>query len=99
MNKEYRHLLTHPLKVPIKVRLTYTYVRAASCKKKHHTQKPDLDNLVKFTLDVLTRSILIDDCYVIDIHATKSFADAAGVIVEIETVEDTDGSKENISED
>jgi len=56
----------------LKIKLCFFLERAKSNKKKHPTQTPDLDNLVKAILDGLNASkIWDDDCQVVMIEAEK----------------------------
>lgn len=40
---------------------------------KHHTFKPDLDNLIKFILDICNGILYNDDCIVSEIKARKVY--------------------------
>lgn len=51
-----------------------------------HTQKPDIDNLVKFYLDCLVGVILCDDCIVYKITAVKRWALSDGVEIKLQSV-------------
>jgi Holliday junction resolvase RusA-like endonuclease len=42
---------------------------------KYHKQTPDLDNLIKFTLDASNKVIIHDDCLVGKITAEKRYSD------------------------
>jgi Holliday junction resolvase RusA-like endonuclease len=71
---------------PLMVALSFTIGRPKShlTKKgnlrksapKHHVQKPDIDNLIKPVLDVLTRAgIWVDDTHVVICYAVKGWDD------------------------
>ena len=62
------------MKGPIALTVSFLLERAKSNKKPHHTQKPDLDNLVKTVLDSLNGLAFDDDSQVIRIEAQKYFA-------------------------
>lgn len=66
----------------ITVRLVFTLPRPKSVPKSrrgHPTTKPDLDKLIRATLDALSLpkycQVLRDDSYVTDLHAAKRYAD------------------------
>lgn len=42
--------------------------------KIHHTKKPDIDNLIKFYLDVMNGEIYEDDKQIIDLYAAKGYS-------------------------
>ncbi len=46
-----------------------------------HTQKPDIDNLIKAVLDGMNGTVYHDDCQIVELSATKSFADADSVTI------------------
>ena len=43
--------------------------------KIHHTKKPDIDNLVKFTLDALSGTVFSDDRQIVAVRASKGYDD------------------------
>lgn len=47
------------------------------------TKKPDLDNIVKSVTDALNGICYVDDCQIVNIHATKVYATVAGIDVMI----------------
>jgi len=52
-----------------------------------HTQKPDLDNLIKAMKDTLTGHAFTDDCYVASYRrARKEWADKGLIVVELESL-------------
>jgi Holliday junction resolvase RusA-like endonuclease len=51
------------------------------------TRKPDLDNAAKSVMDALNGVAFHDDKQVVNLTAAKSYAEEAGVSVEIETIE------------
>ena len=72
---------------PVKIELSYYLKRPKfhySGKKqeklkanapKRHTTKPDIDNLIKFTLDAMSKHFWYDDKQVISVIATKDYAE------------------------
>jgi len=64
---------------PISVDITF-FMRlpeTKSCRKTkglYHTSRPDIDNLIKFILDVMSDVIYADDAYVYKINATKKYS-------------------------
>ena len=83
-----------PFSGPIRIKLKYVFKRpkshfgtgrnAAILKSgapTFHTSKPDVDNLVKFTLDAMNGEFYIDDKQVVEIRAEKVYnneCDCAG---------------------
>ena len=53
---------------------------------RHHTKKPDLDNLVKFVKDCLNNLAWEDDCQVVRLEAEKVYDDTPKTIIQIEPV-------------
>ena len=51
-----------------------------------HCKKPDIDNLIKFTLDALTGVLFFDDSHVAQITAKKTYSDNIGTRVNIQKV-------------
>lgn len=84
------HAPRAPLEGPIAVRLSYTLpfpkdtaARVAAIAGRH-TAKPDVDNLAKLTLDVLTRlRWWQDDSQVVELRTTKDYGEHPGVRVEV----------------
>jgi crossover junction endodeoxyribonuclease RusA len=61
---------------PLKVYLTFWMPQPKTNKRKAATTKPDLDKLVRSTLDSITLAgVWIDDCQVVEITAIKCWAD------------------------
>ena len=53
---------------------------------RHHTTKPDLDNLIKFVKDCLNGIVYEDDKQVVDISAFKLYAEKPKTIIRIKQV-------------
>ena len=74
---------SEPLKTPLKVFLQFTLPIPASVTKKRlksildglevHTKKPDLDNLIKATLDGMSEIVFDNDSQIVNISATKRY--------------------------
>ena len=72
-----------PLETPLKVFLQFTLPIPASVTKKRlksildglevHTKKPDLDNLIKATLDGMAGIVFDNDSQIVNISATKKY--------------------------
>jgi Holliday junction resolvase RusA-like endonuclease len=48
-----------------------------------HTQKPDIDNLEKFFLDVMSGIVFLDDKQVVKLHSEKRWSNIASTEIEI----------------
>lgn len=77
---------------PVHVSVSFYFKQAKSNNKKSHTQKPDIDKLIRAVLDSLTGTVWNDDSQVISISAWKYWAkqDMEGVNISIWEV-DEDG--------
>jgi Holliday junction resolvase RusA-like endonuclease len=74
---------SEPLKTPLKVFLQFTLPIPASVTKKRlksildglevHTKKPDLDNLIKATIDGMDKIVFDNDSQIVNISATKKY--------------------------
>lgn len=53
----------------------------------HHTVKPDVDNILKFYLDVLNNLVVKDDNQVVEVRARKIYSSKPGVHLRIIPVE------------
>jgi Holliday junction resolvase RusA-like endonuclease len=72
-----------PLITPLKVVLQFTLPIPASITKKRlksildgmefHTKKPDIDNLIKATVDGMDKVVFDNDCQIVNISATKCY--------------------------
>jgi len=51
-----------------------------------HVKKPDSDKLLRNLLDALKGVVYQDDAQVTEIHATKRYSDAPGVVVRVEEI-------------
>src|SRR5664279_5285650 len=68
---------TSPLTGPVSVQVAFTIRKPASAPKRRITwpqKKPDLDKLLRSTLDALSDAgMWVDDSQVVEIHSTKLF--------------------------
>ncbi len=66
------------------VKLHFYFLRPKTVKRELMTVAPDIDKLARAILDALTISKIIkDDSYVIELHASKSYAKNEGAFVSI----------------
>jgi crossover junction endodeoxyribonuclease RusA len=72
-----------PIDSPIIISMHFRLKRPKTVKRNHPTVPPDLDKLVRGVNDGLTGVAYIDDSQVIQINATKSYAENVGVDIEI----------------
>lgn len=84
-----------PMKGPVKVEVLATFQPAKSWSKKktaehigrHHTQKPDADNLMKAILDGMNRIAFDDDAQVAVQHVSKVWGPEARTVVIVTPLE------------
>lgn len=80
---------SEPLSGPVLIQICAVFSPPASASKKRrndmldrcHTQKPDLDNIVKAITDGLNRIAFADDSQIAAIHATKKWGEVAQTVV------------------
>jgi len=63
--------------------LSFVFMRPARSKNKDHVVKPDVDNLVKLTMDALTGIAWDDDTQVVSVHAHKMYGLEAFTQIEV----------------
>lgn len=73
-------LLAGPLRVELEFRFLITKPERMG---EPHSQKPDVDKLIRAVLDSLTGIVWVDDCQVVSVAATKRWSSLPGVEVEI----------------
>jgi Holliday junction resolvase RusA-like endonuclease len=62
---------------PLHVLVTFYLAKPPSVRREHPTARPDLDKLVRATLDGLTQSgAIVDDAQVVAITTRKQYAEA-----------------------
>ena len=70
------HLLCGPISLDIKFFIQLPKSNASRRNKiDQHTQRPDIDNLLKFILDVMSGLVYADDAYIYKILCSKHFSD------------------------
>jgi len=83
---EARKLVQFPSTEAVSIKIKFNFIKAKSNKKKFHTIKPDIDNLIKGVLDGLNKIAFKDDCQVIKMDIEKSYADQESVEIWIDEV-------------
>lgn len=84
-------LFPEPLSGPVLIQICAVFSPPVSASKKRrveslgrpHTQKPDLDNIVKAITDGLNRIAFADDSQIAAIHASKTWGEAAETVVHV----------------
>lgn len=64
-----------PLEGALEVDVKFNFVKAKTNKKAMHTQRPDLDNLLKGVLDALNGVAFLDDCQIVKLSSEKKFSE------------------------
>ena len=72
-----------PIDTPISISMKFRIKRPKTVKRAHPTVPPDLDKYIRGILDSLTGTAYVDDSQVIQITASKEYADSPGVDIEI----------------
>lgn len=76
-----------PIDGPVRIRIDFALHRPKSLPARtiHMIKKPDLDKLIRSTLDALSGVAFADDNRVVDIRATKHYAadDTTGALITI----------------
>ena len=78
--KKYKNLI---LKGAVKLDLVFVFKKAKTCKKTLHTQRPDIDNLLKSILDGLNKVAFVDDCQVVELKSKKVFSDTDKILITV----------------
>lgn len=67
--------------VPVRLAITFTFLKSDSIPKKRFfpVVKPDLDKILRATLDSLTGVIFHDDAQVVEVTTRKIYGDIEGV--------------------
>ena len=79
-----------PITEAVSIELTFWLTRPASNRREAMTTKPDLDKLERAILDCLVRAgVLKDDSLVVDLVASKHYADEnrPGVLIELSRID------------
>lgn len=82
-----------PLITPIVMRIEFYFKRPKShfnskgeLKKLaplKYTKKPDIDNLLKFVLDALNKTLYVDDAQVVSLAGRKLYAEKEGIEIDV----------------
>ncbi len=72
----------------VEVEIVFGMKRGKTVKRKEPTVKPDIDKMIRCVLDALTGIIYKDDCQVIDIKASKQYADAPATLIRVAMIEE-----------
>ncbi|RXK19069.1 RusA family crossover junction endodeoxyribonuclease [Macrococcus sp. DPC7161] len=54
--------------------------------KSHHTNKPDIDNLLKTVLDAANGHMWLDDNQIVEIHSAKRYAEIPKIKIKLEEI-------------
>lgn len=57
--------------------------------KIHHMSKPDIDNLLKFVLDCLNKTIIQDDRQIVKLSCEKKYSQNPGTLIRIYPLSET----------
>ncbi len=77
-----------PLDGALKTTWHFWFHQPKSNKKKHHTQRGDIDNYIKLQ-DSLNEVVWVDDCQIVECHAYKHWTPAMGYIeLVVEKIDD-----------
>lgn len=72
-----------PLDEPLALLVRFSFPRPQKPRFWAPAVKPDLDNLVKQVKDSLNKIVWIDDCRIIDIVASKQYAESPSIHIEV----------------
>ena len=64
-HKNRKRLTMYAPHVPLGISFTFRFTRPKSVKRKHHTVKPDLDNIIKPIKDALKGVLIHDDSQIV----------------------------------
>lgn len=78
-----------PLSTPLKVDIVFSFVHPKSHSKsekleRRHSKRPDVDNLVKLTMDALNEVLWTDDALIWVLHITKVYGEAESTHIRVE---------------
>jgi Holliday junction resolvase RusA-like endonuclease len=68
---------------PVSMKLDFHLVKPRTVKRDMPTVPPDLDKLIRAILDSLTQIVYFDDSQVVQITASKSYAEEPGVDIAV----------------
>ena len=97
-----REMVDSPLEGPLELTMTFAFPRPKShygtgknsdrikgSSPIYHTQKPDIDNVLKSSLDAMNDVLFEDDRQVVQVNAQKTWADLpdlAGLALQVESL-------------
>jgi len=61
--------------------------KTLSKRVRHHTKRPDADNIAKGCKDALKGVVYRDDSQIIDLHVSKEYGDPPRVVIELREIE------------
>ncbi len=64
-----------PLEIPIDLDLEFHFLKPRSSKRKHHSVRPDIDNLMKAVCDAGNKMFWNDDAQIVRVRATKFYSE------------------------
>ena len=76
-----------PLEGPVSVEFRLCMPKPKKLKRKHHTIKPDIDNLIKSGFDAMNGIVFIDDAQVVMLVARKEYSDDPCVMINVSKME------------
>jgi Holliday junction resolvase RusA-like endonuclease len=79
MIQQHKELTTEPLAIT----MTFAFKRVKSNKRINMVSRPDIDNVIKFYLDAMNDIVFHDDSFIIQLSATKVYADKPSVEITI----------------
>jgi crossover junction endodeoxyribonuclease RusA len=76
---------------PVELSIIFYLPRPKTATREFPAVMPDLDKLIRSVGDSLTGTVIRDDSRIIDIHASKRYADARGVgaVIRLKTLDNT----------
>lgn len=79
-----------PFEAKVPIKLEFLFIMPIKSKKRwgmHHTNKPDIDNLIKLPMDVINKCGLIhEDAQVCGVSAAKVWGESGGMAITIKDV-------------
>jgi Holliday junction resolvase RusA-like endonuclease len=81
----------NPHDCPIRLEISFLMPKPSSWSQKQkirqenasHVKKPDIDNLIKFTMDVMSGIVFRDDSCVYDLKAIKLYSETPKTIIKV----------------
>lgn len=73
MSRKYKPI--EPISVPIDLEIEFNFIKPRTTKRKFHSVKPDIDNLIKAVCDSCNKVFFIDDSQIVRVRATKFYSE------------------------